>query len=66
MEKQIVGYIKLEYTPRGGGAPFKKLELAFRNEPTQKTWVFIDVGKIDLLTQFTLKHQKTFGVSNKR
>ena len=29
--------------PRGGGAPFEKLELAFRNELTQ-TWVFIDVG----------------------
>ena len=27
----------LEYTPRGGGAPFEKLELAFRNELIQ-TW----------------------------
>ena len=66
MDCHLPQYI-LEYTPRGGGAPLKKLELAFRNEPTQKTWAFIiDVGKVDLLTQFTLKHQKTFGVSNKR
>ena len=35
--------IILEYTPRGGGAPFEKLELAFRNELTQ-TFIFIDVG----------------------
>ena len=34
---KYVKTIILEYTPRGGGAPFEKFELAFRNELTQ-TW----------------------------
>ena len=29
----------LEYTPRGGGAPFEKLELAFRNQLAQTNGV---------------------------
>ena len=37
----------LEYM--GGGAPFEKLELAFRNELTQ-TWIIFDVGIRDFLT----------------
>ena len=35
----------VEYTPRGGGAPFEKLELAFRNVLTQiNIGIFIGVG----------------------
>ena len=44
---------KLEYTPRGGGAPFEKLELAFRNELTQ-TLVFIDVGIVVSVPSYCL------------
>ena len=31
--------VLLEYTPRGGGAPFEKLELAFRNQLAQTNGV---------------------------
>ena len=39
--------------PRGGGAPFEKLELAFRNELTQ-TLGFIDVGIVVSVSSYCI------------